>query len=80
MLEVGEVARDLGQVLADALGHFEIVVDVLVGRLGPSLDDVDERTIGGALVRRAAATERFDPSSMKSRLSCADSIASSNSL
>ena len=61
MLQVGEVARYVGQVLTDTLGHFEVVVDVLIGGLGPALEEIDERAVGGALVRLATAAERLDP-------------------
>jgi hypothetical protein len=50
VLQFGQVTLQVGQVLADALRHLQIIVNVAVGRLGPALGQVDERTVGGALV------------------------------
>ncbi len=50
MLEIGDVALQIGEILADALRQFQIPVDIKVCRLGPPLGEVDEGAVGGPLV------------------------------
>ena len=44
------MALQIGEVLADALRHLQILIDIKVCRFGPPLGEVDEGTVGGPLV------------------------------
>ena len=59
VLEILDMTRDVSQVLADPLGHFQILADIEIGRLGPALGHVDQGAVGGLLVRLVALTERL---------------------
>ena len=60
VLEIGEVARDVGQVLTDALGHGQVFADEKVRGLGPALSHVDEGAIGGPLVGPGPLAQPLD--------------------